>query len=171
MLTAIMAVLVGALALAVSVYTARLQQLQVRAEVWPHLGWVFVSDRQALQLVNKGVGPAHLHWVTIAAGETTLQRWEQLFDALSLSQAELGGVAVSSLEAQVVGAGEVVTALQFDRQADWVAFQKARSRLRITLCYCSVLGECRVRGDEAGGWGAQEWIDACPAPPRVPFFG
>lgn len=173
MLTAIMAVLVGALALAVSVYTARLQQLQVRAEVWPHLTPIFDSGEQRLLLANKGVGPARLMWVSMAVGEQTVTTWAALVQALDVSPDALGGYSYSSLEPQMVGAGEAVPALQFSTSAGWDNFLQARVRgpLRMTLCYCSVLDECRVAGAEADPALGDRWLDACPAPPRPPFSG
>ena len=171
MLTAVMAVLVGALALGVSVYTARLQQKQVRGEVWPHLAIVHNSAERSLRLVNKGVGPAHLAWTTMAVGDATVTGWSELFGALGLSSEALGDDVVTSLEPQMLAAGESVPALQFASDAGWQAFQSARGKLRITVCYCSVLEECRVRGAEAAGFANEDWLDACPAPPRPPFTG
>lgn len=170
-LTAIMAVLVGALALAVSVYTARLQQLQVRAEVWPHLAFAFMSDQRTVQLLNKGVGPASLEWVTVASGDETLQRWSELFERAAPSAGDIGNVVYSSLEPQLLAAGEAITVLQFATDEGWEAFQKARQPLKVTFCYCSVLHECRVRGAEAGELAERDWIAACPVPPRAPFRG
>lgn len=170
-LTAVMAVLVGALALAVSVYTARLQQLRVRAQVWPHLAFAFLSDQRSVQLLNKGVGPASLEWVTVANGDSTLQGWSELFAQAGLSRETVGGMVYSSLEPQLLAAGEAITVLQFANEQGWQAFQSARRPLKVTFCYCSVLQECRVRGAEAGEFGEREWLPACPSPPRTPFRG
>jgi hypothetical protein len=166
MLTAIMAVLVGALALAVSVYTARLQQLQVRAEVLPHLSPVYNSAEQRLLIANKGVGPARLMWVSMAVGEQTVTTWAALMQALDLSTEALGGYSYSSLEPQMIGAGETVSALQINDATGWSRFLQARARgpLRMTVCYCSVLDECRVAGAEADPTLGDRWLDACPAP-------
>ena len=59
-ITAIMAVLIGACALAVSLYTAYLQNAQVRAQTWPYLQmWQSNVDR-SYSISNRGVGPARI---------------------------------------------------------------------------------------------------------------
>jgi hypothetical protein len=171
MLGALMAVLVGAMALAVSVYTARLQLRQVRAEVWPHVTFSFRSDLRSVQMVNRGVGPAQLEWVTFAVDGRTVTTWKQLLDAIDVSDDLEDGFRFSSLEAQFIGAGETIEGIQFLADADWARFQQARSVVRTTYCYCSVLGECRVVGAEVVEADRAEWLDACPAPPRSPFSG
>ena len=57
---AVIAALIGLLALGVSGYTAMLQREQVRAEVWPYLqpGITIEQGSMATGLENKGVGPA-----------------------------------------------------------------------------------------------------------------
>lgn len=64
-LGAIIAALIGLLALFVSGYTAFVQREQVRAQVWPHLLIGYSDPARELAVLNKGVGPALVKSVEI----------------------------------------------------------------------------------------------------------
>lgn len=55
---AIIASLVGLLALMIAGYTAYIQRQQVSAQVWPYLMWANSDNGMDYLWINKGVGPA-----------------------------------------------------------------------------------------------------------------
>jgi hypothetical protein len=81
---AVIAALVGLLALCVSGYTAYIQRQQVRAQVWPYLETGISGSKRELSLVNKGVGPALIRSVQIYVDGKPQRNWDAVYAALGL---------------------------------------------------------------------------------------
>src|SRR6185312_6024370 len=81
-LAAIIAALIGLLALCVSGYTAYIQRQQVRAQVWPYLISGNNDLTQSLTVGNKGVGPAVVHSVQVRIDGKPQTDWNHLMAAL-----------------------------------------------------------------------------------------
>ncbi len=83
-LAALIAALIGVLALLVSGYTAYIQRQQVRAQVWPYLLVGNYDPERAIGVLNKGVGPAIVGSVQVFVDGKPQRTWKQVFAALGL---------------------------------------------------------------------------------------
>ncbi|MFO1506439.1 MAG: hypothetical protein U1F23_05075 [Lysobacterales bacterium] len=81
-IAAIIAALVGLLALCVSAYTAYIQRQQVRAQVWPYL-LAGNDDGKSIDVGNKGVGPAIVKTAQVFIDGTPQTTWSNVLAALA----------------------------------------------------------------------------------------
>lgn len=143
---AVVATLIGALALGVSAYTAYVQRQQVRAQVWPVLE--YGSDNEPglrLWLANKGVGPAFIRHVLVTVDGKAIPNWRDAMELL-LGPGKYS-YAQSNISHRVLSPGETLSILspRFEGGSQnplWVRFNKERLRVGLEVCYCSTLGEC-----------------------------
>lgn len=83
-LAAIIASLVGLLALVVAGYTAYIQRQQVSAQVWPHLHIGNSSFPPAIYVQNQGVGPAIVRSVEVLVDGKPQPDWDHVFAAVGM---------------------------------------------------------------------------------------
>ena len=145
--TAVVAALVGLLALIVSAYTASIQRQQARAQVWTRLFFVNSDVERTLMVMNKGVGPASIESVRVYVDGKAQPDWSHVHSALG-TQAP-GQHAGSNLNGIVVAANEHITFMQFTDADDWSRFKANAGRVKMRVCYCSVLDECLVVDERA----------------------
>ncbi|TKR33950.1 hypothetical protein FCE95_06680 [Luteimonas gilva] len=161
-ITAISAVLIGLVAVAVSAYTALIQRQQVRAEVWPRLLMYNAGQAGEFRIANKGVGPAMVRSVRVEVDGKPAHSWGQVLERLRLQDP---GQSYSSLAGLVLSAGEDLVYLKPSSHERFLELRRhAGKRLRIKLCYCSALDECWTTQT----WGesledAQREVARCPA--------
>ena len=153
---AIIAALIGLLALLVGGYTAYIQRqgvqteiTGVRAQVWPYLeigdsgtGPNDVSKETGGELiaVNAGVGPAIVRSVEILVNGKAEPDWIHVFKAASVQPSNF---SFSTLNKSVVSPGNTLDFLRINCQNDWSEFKaKLFSSIVIRVCYCSTLGHC-----------------------------
>src|SRR6266498_1285093 len=75
---AIIATLIGLLAVSVASYTAYMQRQQVRAAVWPILEFDSSNAPDIhYTLSNKGVGPAIIRHVIVMADGQPMRNWKE----------------------------------------------------------------------------------------------
>ncbi len=139
--TAVIAVLVGVLALAVSAYTAYLQHAQVRAQTWPLLQLWQSNSMRSFSLSNRGVGPARVIDAKVFLDDSEVEGFQQIFKALS-GDDRTPNSTQSYFVRRVLAANEDVTMIQFDEQADYDLFASNRERIAFDICYCSVIDQC-----------------------------
>ncbi|UXI67340.1 hypothetical protein [Tahibacter amnicola] len=139
--TAIIAALIGLLALCVSAYTAYLQNQQVRAQVWPRLSLVSSNSRQSLLAINKGVGPAIVKSRRVYVDDVPQRDWRAAMGSL-LGPDNLPELGQSSLSDMVVSTGEEIPLLHLEDAAAWKRLRPQLNRLRQRVCFCSTLDEC-----------------------------
>lgn len=164
--------LVGLLALLVSAYTAYIQRQQVRAQVWPYLtrAWVDPSEMDPtstggtlhkLAVFNKGVGPAIVRSMQVSVDGKPQATWQGVFNALGMSSAKIG---YSSLNGNVLSPGETLPIVVFPDKVVASQFRESMSvRGRISVCYCSTLGECWMLADhQPQGMPEVQPITTCP---------
>ena len=147
-ITALMAVLIGACALAVSLYTAYLQNAQVRAQTWPYLQmWQSNVDR-SYSISNRGVGPARIADVKLRIDGKQVAGFDE---AIRLLQAKKGPVPSlqSYFARRVLTPNEDVRIIQFETDEHYNIFMENRDRMRFEVCYCSVLNECYLLDENA----------------------
>lgn len=165
-LAAIVASLIGLLALAVAGYTAWIQREQVRAQVWPYLIGGSSSASNDLIWINKGVGPAIIRSVEVGFDGRSHADWSSVLHAL---EPKPEGWRQSFLAGNVVSAGETVTWLHFSTRSDFDRFMALGQQrgFRVDLCYCSTLGDCWwTRWNRSG----REPATHCPALPESRQF-
>jgi hypothetical protein len=137
---AVIAALVGLLALCLSGYTAYLQRQQVRAQVWPYLEPGMSSAKRKVMLFNKGVGPAIIRSVKIAVDGKPQRNWNTVFAALGLKYEH--HIPYSTINGVVITANDHIDQLVFPTAEDFDLFAHEVKRVDLKLCYCSSLDEC-----------------------------
>jgi hypothetical protein len=156
-ITAVAAVLIGLAAVAVSAYTVLLQREQIRAEVWPRLGFYYAGVEGEFRLANKGVGPAIIETVQVTVDEMPVRDWAEATTRLGL---EDPGQLYSSLDGAVLSPGEHVSYLMPSTPQAFAEIRREAGRIAVTVCYCSALRDCWLI--ESRGDTLRE-VDSCPA--------
>jgi hypothetical protein len=141
-IAALIAALIGLLALCVSAYTASIQRQQAKAQVWTQLMFANSDTDHALLVLNKGVGPARLESLRLFVDGKAQPDWDHVFAALGVTHQ--GELRQSTVNGTVIAANERLEYMTLGNAEDWKAFRAQKSRLRARYCYCSVLDECRV---------------------------
>lgn len=167
-LAAIIAALVGLLALCVSAYTAYIQRQQVRAQVWPYLLVGNNDSTQSIDVGNKGVGPAIVKTAQVFIDGTPQTTWSNVLAALGLPA---HGYSQSTLNPNVLSAGEELQIIRIPDKDRWQAFRVAAvGRMALDVCYCSTLGECWLYHDDhpVGYKSIAQLVHAVDRCPRLP---
>lgn len=166
-MAAVIAALIGALALVVSAYTAYIQREQVRAQVWPFLLIGYADDEYSIIVLNKGVGPAQVRGVQLLVDDTPQRSWRDALKALGL---ESDAFTQSTISGNVLSAGERIAAIKLPDAATYERFRvAAQKRVKFSICYCSTLGECWVRDRKVRDQTSMQ-VDVCPAWPADQQF-
>src|SRR4249919_683849 len=160
-LTAMMAVLIGACALGVSLYTAFLQRSQVEAQTWPFLQLWHSNADFSYSLSNRGVGPARIVDAKVWVDDKQVADFDEAFE--KLSGRKPADLTLNFFSRRVLAANEDVKMIAFKNQADYDVFQGNGKRLAFQICYCSVLKDCYLLDERAQS--EQTYISpvaACP---------
>jgi hypothetical protein len=172
-LAAVLAALIGFLALVVSGYTAYVQRQQVRAQVWPYLLSGNDDGNQSIYVYNKGVGPAIVKTAQMLIDGKPQTDWVHVLSALGLPD---HGYVQSTLNPNVISAGEQVRIIHVPDQDRWKAFREAAvARMTLDVCFCSTLGDCWMYSDRhVVGYKAigqlVHPVDRCPRLPDGEVF-
>lgn len=142
-LAAIIAALVGLLALLVAGFTAYIQRQQVRAQVWPYLQ-MGKSDAQGnyeLIAVNKGVGPVIVQSVQLLADGKPMSSWKSLNRLFGFKETD--AVVTDTLNRTVLAPGDQLHWIAFQNAADVHAFVDdwVRFHVQARVCDASTLGD------------------------------
>lgn len=165
-LAAIVASLVGLLALVVGGYTAYIQREQVRAEVWPYMIGGTSSHISSFIWTNKGVGPAIVRTLEVTVAGRPQRDWQSVLKSLDVPTLSY---AQSTLNGNVLSPGETISWIKFHDSAGYQTFVGAANRLNMhaVACYCSTLGDCWVTVFNRFG---RTSVDQCPAVPKPRQF-
>jgi hypothetical protein len=145
---AIIASLVGFLALLVAGYTAYIERYiadiqtkQVQAQVWPWLEAGNNDNENSIEVINKGVGPAIVRSAQIFVDGKPQPDWKHVLEALGTLPHRF---SQSTLNPNVLTPGEKVPVIQFTDKDDYTRFRAAAVThlTLIDICYCSTLGDC-----------------------------
>lgn len=166
-LAAIIAALIGLLALIVAGYTAYIQRQQVSAQVWPYLLGGFSGTNHEVIWVNKGVGPAIVRSVQVTVDGKSQADWGAVLKSLGMPDAK---IHQSTLNDNVVSPGETVEWLIFQNSADYDKFRSVESRVRFKVCYCSTLGDCWVNDATRKDGNTRHEVRQCPTLPAAQQF-
>ncbi|MGA7965637.1 MAG: hypothetical protein WCB49_07105 [Gammaproteobacteria bacterium] len=150
-IAAIIAALIGLLAIFISGYTAWNVRQQTRAQVWPYLE-LGESDSLPtdqvngqshgglLVAMNQGVGPAHVRSLEVLVDGKPQPDWNHVFAALGV---EPGSFSTSTFNHTVLSPGEKLDYLVIIGHKDWLRFKsKLGGDIVVRACYCSTLGDC-----------------------------
>lgn len=145
-MAAVIASLIGILALAISGYTAYVQRQQVRAQVWP---WLVAGNNDidhSIEVYNKGVGPAIVRSAQVFVDDKPQRDWSHVLDALGVPQPHR--FYQSTINPNVLSPGEKVAIIRFTDDETWKAFRtSAVKRVAMNICFCSTLDECWMYSD------------------------
>ena len=174
-LAAIIASLVGLLALIVAGYTAYVQRQQVRAQVWPYLISGNNDLTQSLVVNNKGVGPAVVRTVQLWVNGKPQSDWNRVVANMGLPPHQFFQATINH---DVLSPGEELQIIRFPEKALWQRFKTAASnRMAMDICFCSTLGECWISSNknliEPPSMPLQlkvEAVDRCPQLPPAEVF-
>jgi len=174
-LAAIIASLVGLLALIVAGYTAYIQRQQVRAQVWPYLISGNNDLTQSLVVNNKGVGPAVVRSVQLWINGKPQSDWNRVVANMGLPPHQFFQATINH---DVLSPGEELQIIRFPDKALWQRFKAAASnRMAMDICFCSTLGECWISSNknliEPPSMPLQlkvEAVDRCPQLPPAEVF-
>jgi hypothetical protein len=170
-LAAVIASLIGLLALGLSGYTAyvqgaqlRAQGEQLRAQVWPHVQLGYNNTGSVGMFVtNQGTGPAQVLAMRVVVNGVAVNHWSDVKKAAGYVPGE--GMIISQISGSVIPAGKEIALIQpDDQERSRTRFQEllfgGRYALEVTLCYCSVLHECWATGANL------LWESNIPGPPE-----
>lgn len=178
---AIIASLVGFLALLVAGYTAyiarytaNVQLRQVQAQVWPWLVAGNNDNERSIEVLNKGVGPAIVQSAQVFVDGKPQPDWQHVLAALGTVPHQY---SQSTLNPNVLTPGEKVPVIQFADEDDYKRFRTAAVThlTLVDICYCSTLGECWMYSDKhAVGYKSLAQlvkpVDRCPKLPDNVIF-
>ena len=175
---AIIATLVGFLALCVSGYTAYMQRQQVRAAVWPILEFDSSNGPDIhFTVANKGVGPAIIRHVIVKVDGQPMKDWNNVLDKFGVpgphhfSESDITGHVFAPNESMDVFTprDEAENVLNDKSKPLWVELNKDRGRVSVEICYSSTLGDCWIL--RAGGLapGTTMPTSQCPGPSAITF--
>lgn len=159
-ITALAAVLIGLAAVVVSVYTVVLQREQIRAEVWPRLGFYYAGLDGEFRIANKGVGPAIIESVRLTVDGKPARNWVEATALLGLSDE---GQIYSTLSGMVLSPGEHMAYLRPSSPEAFAQIRAEVRRMSLVVCYCSALGDCWLLESTKDDLAA---VDACPVLPE-----
>ena len=145
-MAAVVASLIGFLALGVSGYTAYIQRQQVRAQVWP---WLVAGNNDlehSIEVLNKGAGPAVVRNAQVFVDDKPQPNWDSVLDALGMPRPH--PFQQSTINPNVLTPGERVTIVKFPDAEVWKEFRaQATDRVAMNICFCSTLGDCWMYSD------------------------
>jgi hypothetical protein len=144
---AIVASLIGFIALLVSGYTAYIQRQQVRAQVWP---WLVAGNNDlehSIEVLNKGAGPAIVRSAQVFVDGKPRRSWDDVLDALGIPRPR--PYQQSTINPNVLTPGETVTIIKFPDEDLWKRFRAAATdRIAMKICFCSSLDDCWLYSDQ-----------------------
>ena len=149
---AVIASLIGLLALAVSGYTAYLQRQQVRAQVWPMLAIGNFNLQLKQFITNQGLGPARITGMKVTVDGKVVRHWFEVIHAFGFSGNE--GFGYSTFNGMVLPPGQMaevfVAADSASSRAMFGEFiGQSKHSFAMSICYCSVLDDCWLATDSA----------------------
>lgn len=169
-LAAVLASLIGLLALGVSAWTAHIERQQVRAQVWAYLFVGYADPERSVVVLNKGVGPALIRSVRMLVDGKPQKDWKHLMAALAADAPE--DFVQSTLNRNVIAPGEKLEVLHMPDFESWQRFRsQAGARLDMQVCYCSTLGDCWMNSDRSIGEESRlNAMESCPQLPAPEIF-
>lgn len=169
--------MISVVSLVVAVSANRTQERMLAASVWPSLQFatsnvsVDGEPQITFDLLNRGVGPARVQWAEVSLQGEPMPDLRTLL-ARCCGDESATNSFTSGIQRRVLAAGENVQVVHMDKDgseaAVYDALNLARQGVSLRACYCSVLDDCWLLDTRRT---EPEPVDACPAPPAVPWHG
>jgi len=175
---AIIATMVGFLALCVSGYTAYMQRQQVRAAVWPILEFDTSNGPDIHYTVaNKGVGPAIIRHVIVRVDDRPVKNWNEALDKFvgkathRFSESDITGHVFAPNESMDVFTprDDDGNALTDRSKPIWIEMNKDRARVTVEICYSSTLGDSWTLRSGGTTPGITTETRQCPSSSEITF--
>jgi hypothetical protein len=138
-----------------SLYQTKVIANQLSSSVWPYLSIntsTTTGSAFALSVTNNGLGPALVRSASLELDGRTLSRYRDglatLVRGIPAKNAHASASYSSIGSTTVIRPGEKFVTLSYAGKAVG-SFSDLGQRYRLTLCYCSLLGQCwTVRGQD-----------------------
>jgi len=146
---AVIASLVGLLALVVSGYTAYVQRQQLRAQVWPRLEIAYSTVEPSVFITNQGTGPAHVMAMRVTVDGKAVKNWSEVQKLAGFTEEDR--LVRAGFEGRVLSAGKDYMVIKpSDNDESRAKFQELlpgkKHAITMIVCYCSVLDDCWITG-------------------------
>lgn len=165
--------LISMLSLVVAVNANRTQERILAASVWPSLifgtGNVTPEGEEAVtfDLLNRGIGPARIRWAELSYDGTPVRNLRELLRLCCGYEGDTKNIT-TGLQRRVVSRDEWLRIVQLPKEGNdpelWERFERARQKVRLRACYCSVLDQCWLLDSERN---ESEEVESCPAAGKV----
>jgi hypothetical protein len=167
---AIIASLVGLLALVVAGYTAYIQRQQVRAQVWPYLLWANSDTQTEYMWLNKGMGPVIVNSVQVLISGEPVRNWGELERRVGFDSR--GSQVTSTLNGLVLAPGDRIRWIAFENEDDVNALMEdwRKFHVQARVCYSSTLGESWRVIYQMGPLPRPRPVSGCKVPDAAQFF-
>jgi hypothetical protein len=171
-LAAVIASLVGLLALLVAGYTAYIERQQVRAQVWPYLQMGKSNARGQYEFValNKGMGPVIVNSVQVLISGEPVRNWGELERRVGFDSR--GSQVTSTLNGLVLAPGDRIRWIAFENEDDVNALMEdwRKFHVQARVCYSSTLGESWRVIYQMGPLPRPRPVSGCKVPDAAQFF-
>jgi hypothetical protein len=150
----LVAIVIGVAALLLSAFTAYLEHKHAKAELWPQVRPMW-DDTNGFRrgVVNQGTGPALIRDVRVTFDGHTVRTWREVVQGLLGEHAAGHGYGKSTLAYRTLSPGDGVHMFETQDELLAKAMTAGRTRVLVTVCYCSVFDDCwRMNdGDDSHG--------------------
>jgi hypothetical protein len=167
------AILIALISLVIALRQSQIMDRQLAASVWPHLQYGTSNQSDdgkqvvSLDVENAGVGPALVHSMSLHYRGRALHNARELVDACCKDLVESGvkpSWSTSTLHDWVLTPSRqksffVLTSAQTNAPY-WQRLNVERENIQVSICYCSVLGQCWLLDSRSTD---QQAVAACPA--------
>jgi len=157
MTLAITALITSVSSIAIALHHGHVMEMLVQANSFPYLQGGFSdvtlegSQVLSLDLVNRGVGPAHEESLRVKVGDGYVKSVKELFAASlgpeqSLKAPEILHPIWNRVRTRFIPGGQSQFVFRMARTAEsaqlWDVLAKDQARWDVEYCYCSVFQEC-----------------------------
>ncbi|WP_300526965.1 hypothetical protein [Maricaulis sp.] len=133
----------SALAMFFAFMEMRSSDRQFDASVWPYVDLTISlrEDLMALDVANKGMGPAFIHEFRLSHPEHGEIEPLELME-LSGTRELMSSSSTTSLTQSVMSVGDIVNAFRFEGEGIGPGMATLIRDLQIDICYCAINGAC-----------------------------
>jgi hypothetical protein len=169
LLIAVSALLISTVAALASVYQTHVIGQQLSATVWPYLSVdrTFSPQAVTLSITNFGLGPALVRSARIDLNGKPVRSWEDVLAeytrvAHRMHVKGVTKISDANLDGSVVLSPGVTRRLLDVRTTAGTihAVRAVAGSVSLTICYCSLLGQCWQISSNESGWPAPR--SSCP---------
>jgi hypothetical protein len=173
LLLAVTALVTSVSSIAIALHHGHIMQMLVQANSFPYLigGFSDVtlegSQVLSLDLLNRGVGPAHQESLRLKVGDRYVKSVNELFAAALGPEQWVKGQAIlhpvwNRVRTRFIPGGQSQFVFRLPRMAEnaqlWDLLAKDQGRWNVEFCYCSVFQEC---WEVVSKWREPEHVEKC----------